>query len=199
MELILASGSERRRALMSSCGYDFAVIKPDADESAVNETDPVRLVERLSVLKARAVLNSLPSERRERAVILGSDTVVTLDGMILGKPKDADDAKRMLRAESGRTNTVVTGVAVLVPDGRGGVSEFVASDSALVTFAELGCDEIEAYTASGDPLDKAGAYGIQGPFSVFVERVEGSYTTVVGLPVNLVYRMLKAVGITPHF
>ncbi|MBO4383828.1 MAG: septum formation protein Maf [Clostridia bacterium] len=199
MELILASGSERRRAIMSSCGYDFTVIKPDADESSIVETDPARLVERLSLLKASAVRDALPPERRESAVVLGSDTVVTLGEKILGKPRDAKDAVRMLRMESGNTNVVVTGVALLVPDGRGGVTEYAASDRTAVRFAGLDDDEIETYVSSGDPLDKAGAYGIQGPFSVFIERVEGSFSTVVGLPVHLVYRMLKAVGITPHF
>lgn len=199
MELILASGSERRRDLLISCGYDFTVIKSEADESAVKEDDPSELVRKLSLLKAEAVWESLPVSRRENAAVLGSDTVVALDGEILGKPRSRSDAARMLRAESGRTNTVHTGVALIVPDGKGGAAAYVDSDSARVTFTELDDAEIEAYVSSGEPLDKAGAYAIQGAFSVFVERVEGNFSSVVGLPVHLVYRMLKAVGITPHF
>lgn len=193
MELILASASQRRRELLENCGYDFTVI-PSLDSENAKTDDPKKLVERLSLNKALSVFMSLPEERRRRAAVIGSDTVVVLDGEILGKPKDEEDAKNMLRRESGRVNTVHTGLAVVTEKG---VS--VVSDEAEVSFAELGEDEMTAYVASGDPLDKAGAYGIQGMFSVFIEGVKGSYFTVVGLPVHLVYRELKKIGVLPRF
>ena len=198
MELILASGSARRRELMENCGYEFTVIRSEADESAVSAEDPSELVERLSLLKAEAVFGSLPEERRKNAVVVGSDTVVVLDGRIIGKPRSKEEAAEMLRAESGRVNTGYTGVAVVTGAGENEVRAFVDSDAARVRFAELEEDEIEAYVASGEPMDKAGAYGIQGVFSMFVESVEGSYFTVVGLPVHKLYRMLKEAGAEPE-
>jgi septum formation protein len=196
MELILASGSARRSELLKNCGYEFTVIKSEADESLVNEKEPAELVRRLSLLKARTVLDSLDEERRRSAVVLGSDTVVVLDGRVLGKPVNAGDAFGMLRAGSGRENTVYTGVAVVRYEG-GKIKTLVDHDSARVFFAELSDREILDYIATGEPMDKAGAYGIQGSFSVFIDRIEGSYFTVVGLPVNKAYRMLKEAGIVP--
>lgn len=196
MELILASGSARRRELMENCGYVFSVIKSDADESLVKEDDPRMLVERLSLLKAESVFKNLPPERRRNAAVVGSDTVVVLDGSIIGKPHSKEEAKEMLRAESGKTNVVYTGIAV-VTDKNGEAAALVDSDAASVRFSELTEDEIEAYVNSGEPMDKAGAYGIQGSFSMFVEGIEGSYFTVVGLPVHKLYRMLKRTGILP--
>ena len=117
---------------------------------------------------------------------------------MIGKPKDPEEAIAMLRRESGRVNTVHTGLAVVRCAPNGETERSVVSDSACVRFAELGEDEIAAYTATGDPLDKAGAYGIQGVFSMFIEGISGSYFTVVGLPVHLLYRELKKVGILPH-
>lgn len=196
MELILASGSARRRELLANCGYEFTVIKPEADESGVVSSDPAELVERLSLLKARAVFDSLPKERRRDAAAVGSDTVVVLDGNIIGKPRSREEAARMLREGSGRTNTVFTGIAV-VTEEEGRIAERVDHDSARVRFCELTEEEIEAYVSTGEPMDKAGAYGIQGCFSVFAESVCGSYFTVVGLPVHKLYRMLKEKGILP--
>ncbi len=192
MELILASNSARRRELMANCGYDFTVLPADADES-IEESDPALLVRRLALIKARAVYNSLDSERRGNAVVVGADTVVVLEGRIIGKPRDEADAREILLAESGRLNTVYTGVAVVTPFG-----EQSGFDKALVHFSELTEDEIASYIATGEPMDKAGAYGIQGRFSMFVEGIEGSYFTVVGLPVHLLYQMLKTVGVMPR-
>jgi septum formation protein len=197
LELILASGSPRRRELMAMCGYDFTVI-PSCEEEKVIEKEPALLVKRLAEAKAMSVWKSLPKERRAGAAVLGSDTVVVLDGEVLGKPSSKEDAVRMLRELSGRANVVHTGVALVtaLPDGEGAlvVSD---GDEAKVFFAELDDEEIEAYVESGDPLDKAGAYGIQGAFSVHITGVEGSYFTVVGLPVHLVYDLLKRFGILP--
>ena len=196
MELILASGSARRRELMENCGYDFSVIRSEADERRITEDDPRTLVERLSLLKAESVFKHLSPERRRNAAVVGSDTVVVLDGIIIGKPRSEEEAKEMLRAESGKVNVVYTGIAV-VTEKNGEAAALVDSDAASVRFTELTEDEIEAYVKTGEPMDKAGAYGIQGSFSMFVEGVEGSYFTVVGLPVHKLYRMLKKTGIVP--
>lgn len=202
-ELILASGSARRRELLSMCGYRFTVIKSEAEEGGVTSDSPAGLVEKLALLKARKVLLSLPDERRKNAVVLGSDTVVVLDGNIIGKPSSREEAFTMLRSGSGRENEVFTGLATARigrdPDsGEERVLGSAVSDRALVRFSELTDEEIDAYIATGDPMDKAGAYGIQGVFSMFIERVEGSYFTVVGLPLHLVYRELKKHGILPE-
>ncbi|MCR5808459.1 MAG: Maf family protein [Clostridiales bacterium] len=200
MELILASASQRRSELMRNCGYEFTVIPSSASENIGADT-PKELVERLALAKALEVFSGLSGERKKGAVVIGSDTVVVMDGEALGKPKDESEAAAMLRRESGRVNTVHTGLAVVKlnasPEGGEELYVSVVSDEAKVRFAELDEDEIAAYVATGDPLDKAGAYGIQGRFSVFVEGIEGSYFTVVGLPVHLVYRELKKVGVLP--
>lgn len=200
--LILASGSARRRELLENCGYEFEVRPSSAREEGVSAETPALLVEKLALMKARAVFDALSEEEKQRAVVLGSDTVVVLDGQIIGKPRSKEEACEMLRAESGRENTVFTGVAVVryeADPASGGriLLEEVASDAAVVRFSMLTEEEIADYVATGDPLDKAGAYGIQGRFSAHIERVEGSYFTVVGLPVHLAYRMLKRAGIAP--
>ncbi len=195
MELILASGSARRRELMALCGYEFTVCASSASEQTA-AGDPRALVEELSLKKAVSVWRALPESRRRGAVVIGSDTVVTLDGAVLGKPADAADAARMLRMESGRENVVVTGLALVFDDG-GRMASRVLSDAAWVRFSTLDEDEIAAYVATGDPLDKAGAYGIQGSFSKHITGIEGSFFTVMGLPVHLLYSELKKLGILP--
>ena len=187
---------------MERCGYEFTVM-PSAASEDVTASSPEELVELLALRKAESVFRSLPEERRLNAAVVGSDTVVVLDGSIIGKPASRGEAFDMLRAESGRENTVYTGLAVVSmtgTDGEGEANETasVVFDSAKVRFAELTDEEIEAYIATGDPLDKAGAYGIQGAFSVHIEGIEGSYFTVVGLPVHLLYRELKKLGILPR-
>ena len=177
MELILASASQRRQELMRMCGYEFEVIPSRAEED-IACGDPGELVERLSLVKARSVFAELPDDRRKNAVVVGSDTVVVLDGLVLGKPKSREDAFRMLREESGRENVVYTGIAVVCADG---IS--VTHDEARVRFAELDDSEIEDYIASGDPMDKAGAYGIQGVGATLVRRINGDFYNVMGLPV----------------
>ena len=198
MELILASASPRRAELMRMCGYDFTVIPSAADEGKPAADDPAGIVMHLSVLKAAKVMESLPPERRRNAVVIGSDTVVVVDGRILGKPRTREEAIEMLRTESGRWNHVYTGVAVLrmlVEDAGERCVGKADFDTAGVRFAAMTDEEIEAYVATGEPMDKAGAYGIQGRSSMFIDRIEGSFYTVVGLPVHLLYRMLKDVGI----
>lgn len=185
--VILASGSPRRQQLMRQMGAEFAVITPNVEEQVREGESPEALVERLSLDKALAV-----NPGRADGVVLGSDTVVVLDGDILGKPADAGDAVQVLGRLSGRTHTVFTGFALVdLATGR----RHVDHERTDVTFRTLGDDEIARYVASGSPLDKAGAYGIQDDFgAVFIERIAGDYYTVVGLPLAKVYVALREMG-----
>lgn len=188
LPLVLASQSPRRSALLRHVGFSFSTVVPNVDEDAVPTTlPPHRYVEELARMKAErgAELSAEPS------IIIGSDTTVVLDGAVLNKPLDADDAVRMLRMLSGRTHTVYTGLAIVAATEPRYVR--VASSATHVTFRELDNEEIRAYVASGSPLDKAGAYGIQDDFgAVFVSRVDGCYYTIVGLPLELLYTTLRS-------
>jgi septum formation protein len=180
--VILASASPRRAALLRAAAIPFDVQPAEVDETRHDGEAPERYVRRVAIEKARAVAAGAPE-----AVVLAADTTVVVDGQILAKPVDAADARRMLRLLSGRSHEVLTGVCVA--RGRDEETHVV---STRVTFAPLADDEIDWYVASGEPSDKAGAYAIQGLASRFVTRIEGSYSNVVGLPVALVYEMLKA-------
>jgi nucleoside triphosphate pyrophosphatase len=179
--LVLASASPRRRELLAAAGIRFEVLPVDIDETPADGESPDDHVKRLAREKAGAAFAERPD-----TVVLGADTVVVAGGAILGKPRDAEDAARMLRALAGRAHQVLTGVAVT---GRRGTVVEVARTR--VWFHPLSDGEIADYVASGEPHDKAGAYAIQGLASKFVERIDGSYSNVVGLPVALVYRLLK--------
>ena len=179
--LILASRSPRRAELLSAAGIEFRVRVADIDETPRAGEKALDYSLRLAREKALAV-EAAPDE-----VVLGADTIVLLDGEIMGKPRDDADAVRMLGALAGREHEVITGVCLR----RGGVVRCEAAVT-KVRFARLTGDDIAAYAASGEPSDKAGAYAIQGLASRFVERIEGSYSNVVGLPVELVWRMLRA-------
>jgi septum formation protein len=184
MRLTLASASPRRQELLRTAGIEVEV-RPSGFEEAVRPGEsPEEFARRAATEKALAVASVAPHD----ALVLGADTVVVSAGKILGKPADAADAARMLRALSGTTHRVVTGVCLISPPSR---VEAVRAETTLVTFRPLEEDEIASYIASGEPFDKAGAYGIQGLASKFVTRVEGCYFNVVGLPVALVYDMLK--------
>lgn len=180
-DIILASGSPRRRELLAQAGIPFTVITSAADET-IDETDPAAAVMELARRKAAAVLKKAGGER----IVLGADTVVAVDGRILGKPADAADAARMLRALSGRTHRVFTGVALLA-EGR----ERVFCEETEVEMYPISEEEIRDYIATGEPMDKAGAYGIQGRAAVFVKGIRGDYLTVVGLPLARLYQELK--------
>jgi septum formation protein len=180
--IILASASPRRADLLTAAGITFEVRAVEVDERPFDGETAVDYVARVAADKARAC----PVARD--VVVLAADTVVVVDGRILGKPADNADANRMLRLLSGRSHDVLTGVAV-----RHGGDVAVEADSTAVTFAPLSDTDIAWYVASGEPMDKAGAYAIQGLASRFVERVAGSYSNVVGLPVALVCRMLAEV------
>lgn len=184
MKLILASGSPRRRELLSLYTTDFEVCASDFDERAVQAESPAALAEALARGKCLAVSGQNPG-----CLVVGSDTVVELDGEVFGKPKDADDARRMLRALSGRTHQVHTGVCV--SDGTTAES-FV--NTCKVTFFPIPEEELERCIASGEPFDKAGAYAIQGQAALWLDRLEGDYYTIMGLPVSRTVRLLKRVS-----
>ena len=183
--LILASGSPRRRELLAKMGYTFETCSPDVDEHGAGHARDI--VYALAERKARAA-----AERYADGVIVASDTLVSLDGAPLGKPEDAADAKRMLRALSGREHEVFTGVCVL--DAATGRSE-TRSVRTGVTFRALTDGEIDAYIATGEPMDKAGAYAIQGGAGAFVSRLDGELENVIGFPVVEVKQMLEGFGL----
>lgn len=187
MEIILASQSPRRRILLERMGIErFQIVVPDIEEPMDESLHPAELVMRLSVDKARAV-----RERRgSGGIIIAADTVVVLDGGVLGKPADALEAFKMLATLSGTRHQVYTGVTVLKEGER--ITEHEVTD---VYFRPLEEAEIEAYIATGEPMDKAGAYGIQGYGALLVERIEGDYYNVMGLPVCRLGRILDRLGV----
>ena len=184
MRLLLASASPRRRELLAAAGIATDVDPVDVDESRLDREPPDTYVERVARLKAEA-----GARRHPDRLVLGADTTVTIDGGVLGKPETADDAGRMLRLLSGRSHDVLTGVAVA---WRGTMASAV--ERTIVTVAPLSESDVAWYLGSGEPLDKAGAYAIQGLASRFIPRIEGSYTNVVGLPVALVLDLARQVG-----
>lgn len=186
-EVVLASASPRRRELLDRLGLAHRVVPADLDETPHDDEDALVYVERLALAKALAVADRLPTPG---AVVIGADTTVELDGRILGKPEDHDDARRMLRALSARTHRVHTGVAVVRGERRAlGVS------TTLVRFTPLSAETIEWYLGTGEPFDKAGAYALQGSGGVFVDQVTGSVSGVIGLPLGLVADLCRQVGL----
>jgi septum formation protein len=194
--IVLASASPRRQELLRNAGILFTVQPADIDEAPVAGESAMECAKRLAREKALAVFQNNPN-----SFVLGADTVVAMEKLILGKPRDAEDAARMLRLLSGRTHAVITGVCLVEPEGRDQrsvVSESnvrVDSSTTLVTMGAISEDEIREYIATGEPMDKAGAYAIQGRASRWIPRIEGDYSNVVGLPVALVYAMLRERGV----
>ena len=186
MGLILASGSPRRRQLLEQIGLTFAVRSSDVDESVSPGLTPAQVVESLSARKGEAVA----AEAAPGDLVLSADTVVSLDGAILGKPRDRAEAEAMLTALSGRTHQVYTGVTLL-QDGR----RLTEHEVTAVTFRPLSPGEIAAYVSTGEPMDKAGAYGIQGLGGLLVEGIRGDYHNVMGLPICRLGRMLLDFGV----
>lgn len=189
-EVILASQSPRRRELLALIGIAHEVRPADIDESYREGESPEQHCERL----ARGKAETLAARASGDAIIIGSDTIVVVDGMVLGKPADAGDATRMLRLLSGRSHTVLTAVAV---SRRGRVESAV--ERVTVTFRRLDDSEIAAYIATREPMDKAGAYGIQGYGATIVSRIEGDYFAVMGLALNLLVRLLARTGLRYEF
>jgi len=183
--LVLASQSPRRREILRQAGIPFTVRAADVDESLLAGESPADYVQRLAAAKAYAI------EAAEGEIVLGADTTVVIDGQILAKPADAAEARRMLGLLSGRRHEVLTGICLR--NGAGAVRDCVTTG---VVFAPISDTEIDEYVASGEPMDKAGAYAIQGLASKFVARIEGDYFNVMGLPVALVYRRLREVHST---
>lgn len=195
--LVLASASPRRQELLRNAGISFVVQAADIDESPLAGESAQACAERLAREKALEVWRSRPSD-----LVLGADTVVVVDGQILGKPVDKDDAARMLRLLSGRVHQVITGVCLVkkVASAQGTAARdphcSVASETTQVTMTKISNEDIQAYVETGEPMDKAGAYAIQGRASRWIPRIEGDYSNVVGLPVALVYRMLRVEVVT---
>lgn len=183
--LILASSSPRRQELLREAGIIFQAHPPHLNEEQYPGEPPLEYASRLSREKAQAVAQHYP-----QGYVLGADTIVVIDGEVLGKPQDAEDAERMLRVLSGRGHKVSTAVTVVTPAGE----TETRSTTTKVYFRELTEDEIRQYVAGGEPMDKAGAYAIQGGASRWANRIEGEYSNVVGLPLSLVTEMLRKSG-----
>jgi septum formation protein len=187
MRLVLASSSPRRAELLNAAGIEFDAMPADVDERVRDGESAERYTRRVADAKACRVL-----ARSHGRPVVAADTVVVVDGQILGKPADAADARRMLRLLSGRRHEVVTAVSVSLGGEYDSCPTGTGVERTTVEFASLSDEEIDWYVASGEPMDKAGAYAIQGLGSRFVTRIDGSYSNVVGLPVALVYKLLKA-------
>lgn len=197
-KLILASASPRRSEILTAVGWAFEKHVADIDETELDGENPADYVQRLAKEKAEAV-----AVNYENALVLGADTIVVIENRIIGKPKDSDDARRMLKMLSGNWHEVLTGVALVEKSEPAAVenSKFKIQNSKFtvgiqgtkVKFAEMTDDEIEFLIEKGEPLDKAGAYAVQAQAALFIEQIEGDYWNVVGLPVNLVYELLKSI------
>jgi septum formation protein len=194
--LVLASASPRRQELLRNAGISFVVQPTDIPEVPQSGEAPRAFAERMAREKGLAGFGRQPD-----SFVLGADTIVVVDAEILGKPRDAADAVRMLRMLSGRTHEVITGVCLVGPHlrtenrQRATAFEDVRSEVTVVTMEALSDDDIRSYISTGEPMDKAGAYAIQGRASRWVSHIEGDYFNVVGLPVSLVYRMLRERGL----
>ena len=185
MNIVLASGSPRRRELLETLGLEFSVFPAKGEEIAPAGAGPEKTVEALSKAKAEEVAESFPD-----ALVIAADTIVWADGRILGKPKDEADAKAMLRLLSDNTHEVYTGVT-LIYNGR----IVCGSECTKVFFRRLTEDEIDRYVRTGEPMDKAGSYGIQGRAALMVKRLEGDYFNVMGLPLCRLGQMLEEIGV----
>lgn len=189
--IILASASPRRKELLEAADFTFDII-PSNKEEIITKTKPSEVVCELSFQKAEDVFHSLYGSTNENLLVIGADTIVSHNGRILGKPQNAHDARETLQTLSGNTHSVYTGITLFYTDMNHNSyqhhSFFAKTD---VTFSPLSDKEIDDYIATGDPFDKAGSYGIQGPFAKHVKGINGDYFNVVGLPINALYTELK--------
>ena len=201
-QIILASQSPRRKELLEQIGLEFEIC-PAKGEEIITKTIPEEVVMELSKQKAEevaAMVSSYSETHREITtpsdiLVIGADTVVAYDGKILGKPKDEVDAKAMLTMLSGNTHSVFTGVTLVLIDKSGRAGELVFYEKTDVKMHEMTEAEIDRYIATGEPMDKAGSYGIQGKCAIYIEKVDGDYNNVVGLPITRIYQELKKIGI----
>jgi nucleoside triphosphate pyrophosphatase len=183
-KLILASKSPRRAEVLRAVGWGFEAIAANVDETRLAGEDAVSYVTRLALAKAETV-----ARKTSDGIVLGADTVVVIDGEILGQPRDDEDARRMLRLLNGKWHEVLTGVAL---ERAGQASRIlVEHETTRVHFCGMSADEIEWYVSTGEPRDKAGAYAVQGRGALFIEEIQGDYFNVVGLPVRLVYELMR--------
>ena len=181
---VLASKSPRRKELLQKIGINAQIIPANIDEDAYKKLSPEKMVTQLAIVKAADVARSL----RKNTFVIGADTCVSLDGKIFGKPNSIEDAENMLKMLSGKTHQVYTGYAVINCTDGTAISRYCTTD---VTFRELAEKEIKAYVKSREPMDKAGAYGIQGKGAVFVKKIDGDYSNVVGLPICELVQLLS--------
>ncbi|WP_026661977.1 Maf family protein [Butyrivibrio proteoclasticus] len=194
MRYVLASGSPRRRELLSKVIPEYEVIPAEGEENAVN-TEPDKLVEELSFQKASEIFHKILTNEAGRLVVIGADTVVSYNRKVLGKPKDRDDATKMISSIAGNTHAVYTGVTVFYTGDNGEEKSFTFHEETLVDVAPMTDEEIKAYVATGEPDDKAGGYGIQGQFAIFISGIRGDYYNVVGLPIARLYREMQEHGL----
>jgi septum formation protein len=188
-KLILASGSPRRAEILTSVGWEFTKDSLEVDETELSGEPPEDYVQRLALEKALAV-----AHKYEDAIVLGADTTVVINNQIIGKPVDFADAKRMIKMLSGNWHEVLTGVALVRKNPKSAIGNphsAVGLQRTRVKFTEMSDGEIEFLAEEGEPLDKAGAYAVQAQAALFIEGIEGDYWNVVGLPVNLVYELVK--------
>jgi septum formation protein len=183
--LILASSSPRRKELLKMAGYDFTDVPAVVSEEYLHGTPPMQIVEQLAARKARFAAKENP-----QAAVIGADTLVVLKGRIMGKPKDEADAKAMLRLLSGNVHQVYTGYCVIK-----GTEVITGHECTSVEFYPLKDADIDAYIATGEPMDKAGAYGIQGRGALLVKRIDGDFYNVMGLPIGKINRILKGISL----
>lgn len=202
IQIILASASPRRRELLEQIGLTFEVC-PAKGEEIITKSAPEEAVQELARAKAREVASMVRQYgvrhgelvTPQDMIVIGADTVVAADGQILEKPGDEEDAFGMLSLLSGRSHAVYTGVALVFLDQSGRAGEHVFYEKTIVSMREMSEKEIRRYIATGEPMDKAGAYGIQGKCAIYIDKIDGDYNNVVGLPVAALYRELKKLGI----
>lgn len=190
-KIILASASPRRRELLAQIGIAYTVMPSDAEEKS-KSTVPEEMVKELSGQKARDIWENLSKEDRRESLVIGADTVVSLNGQIMGKPGDEEEAVRMLTALQGRSHQVYTGVTLLWQhEETGEMIEHSFFEKTEVLMFPMSETEIRAYVATGEPMDKAGAYGIQGQCAAYIQGINGDYNNVVGLPIGRLYQKIK--------
>ena len=201
-QIILASASPRRKELLEQIGLEFEIC-PAKGEEIITKSIPEEVVMELSKQKAEevaAMVSSFGENHKEITtpsdiLVIGADTVVAYDGKILGKPVDEADAKRTLTMLAGNVHSVFTGVTLVLIDKSGRAGEIVFYEKTDVTMHPMTEEEIDRYVATGEPMDKAGSYAIQGKCAIYIEKIEGDYNNVVGLPITRIYQELKAIGI----